>query len=84
MRILIVPAATMAIVAAASLANAADMTGMIKSIDAAKDAITLDNGKVLSLPASTKIASFKVGEKVKVTYTESNNKMDVTAVVPAA
>ena len=84
MRILIVPAAAMALVAALAQASAADMTGMIKSIDAAKDAITLDNGKVLSLPASTKIASFKVGEKVKVTYTESNNKMDVTAVVPAA
>jgi len=81
---LTIPAAATMLVAAASLANAADMTGTIKSIDAAKDAITLDSGKVLSLPASAKIASFKVGEKVKITYTESNNQMDVTAVVPAA
>jgi hypothetical protein len=84
MQKLMLSAVTAAFVTAATVASAADMSGTIKSIDTAKDTITLDNGKVLSLPTSVKIASFKVGEKVKVTYTESHNKMDVSAVVPTA
>jgi Cu/Ag efflux protein CusF len=77
-------AAVAAFVAGTAAASAADMTGTIKSIDAAKDTLTLANGQVLSLPSSAKIADFKVGEKVKVTYTKSGSKMDVSSVTPAA
>ena len=84
MKKLMLTTAAAAFVAVTTVASAADMTGTIKSIDTAKDTITLDNGQVLSLPSSMKVASFKVGEKVKVTYTKSNNKMDVSSVTPAA
>jgi len=84
MQKLILPALTAALVTVATVASAADMTGTIKSLDPGKDTMTLDNGKVLSLPSTVKIAGFKVGEKVKVTYSQSHNKMDVSAVVPAA
>ena len=84
MKTLMLTAATAAFVAVATVASAADMTGTIESIDTAKDTITLDNGQVFSLPSQAKVASYKVGEKVKVTYTKSNNKMDVSSVIPAA
>jgi Cu/Ag efflux protein CusF len=84
MKKLILAAAAAGLITAATAASAADMTGTIKSLDSAKDTITLDNGQVFSLPASIKVAGFKVGEKVKVTYAKMNNKMDVSAVTPAA
>jgi len=83
MQKLMLSVVTAAFVGAATVASAADLTGTIKSMDPAKDTITLDKGQVLWLPKSIKIASFKVGEKVKVTYTESHSKMDVSAVAPA-
>jgi ABC-type proline/glycine betaine transport system substrate-binding protein len=54
--------------AAIAGANAAELSGIIKSIDFAKDAITLANGMTFVLPKSLKPADLTVGERVKVTY----------------
>ena len=55
-----------AFLGAASVAYAADATGAIKSLDTAKDSITLDNGSTYMAPESVKLSDFKVGEKVTV------------------
>ncbi len=67
-----------------SAAYAADATGAIKSLDMTKDMITLDNGSTYMAPKSVKLSDFKVGEKVTVSYTKTGDKMDVTAIKPAA
>ena len=72
-----------ALLGAASVAYAADATGMIKSMDMAKDMITLDNGSTYMAPKSVKLSAFKVGEKVTVSYTKTGDKMDVTSIKPA-
>ena len=66
------------------LAFAADEKGMIKSIDIAKDTMTLDAGATYWAPASVKLSSFKVGQTVDVTYTQASGKMEISAVKPSA
>ena len=78
------PAAAIALLAAISTANAANAVGVIKSIDAAKDMITLDNGSSYAAPSTMKLSDFKVGQKVDVTYSLSNGKMEISALKPAA
>ena len=63
-------------------AYAADATGAIKSLDIAKNMITLDNGSTYSAPKSIKLTNFKVGEKVTVSYTKNGDKMDLTSIKP--
>jgi len=84
MRKLVVPTAAIAVVAATSFAFAADAKGMIKSIDTMKDTMTLDTGATYWAPSSVKLSTFKVGEKVDVTYTQANGKMEISAVKPSA
>jgi hypothetical protein len=72
-----------ALLGAASVAFAADATGTIKSLDMAKDMITLDNGSTYMAPKSVKLSDFRVGEKVTLSYTKSGDKMDVTTIKPA-
>ena len=72
-----------ALLGAASVAYAADMTGTIKSLDTSKDMITLDNGSSYMAPKGTKLSDFKVGEKVTVSYTKAGDKMDATSIKPA-
>ncbi len=73
-----------ALLGAVSVANAADLTGTIKSIDTAAKTITLDNGQTFQLGTGVQASTLKVGEKVKVTYTGSGASMQATAVAPAA
>jgi Cu/Ag efflux protein CusF len=84
MRKLLIPAAATFLIAAASIANAGEAMGVIKSIDAMKDTVTLDNGATYQAPASIKLSGFKVGEKVNVTYSQSAGKMEISALKPAA
>jgi len=84
MQKLVIPAAAVALFVATSFAFAADAKGMIKSIDTTKDTMTLDNGSTYWAPSSVKLSSFKVGQKVDVTYTEANGNMEISAVKPAA
>jgi hypothetical protein len=84
MRKLVLPVAVVALVAAVSVAYAADAVGVIKSIDTAKDMITLDNGSSYWASSAVKLSGFKVGEKVDVTYTATAGKMEMSALKPAA
>ena len=50
MRKLVLPGVAIALLAGMSVASAASAVGVIKSIDAAKDMITLYNGSTISTP----------------------------------
>jgi len=84
MRKILIPAVATALFAVVSIANAADATGVIKSIDTVKDTVTLADGATYSAPASMKLSTYKVGQKVAITYTQSNGKMEVSAMKPAS
>ena len=79
MRKFMFAATAAALLAGFSFANATDVTGTIKSIDLTKGMITLDNGKDFALAPTIKPTDWKVGEKVKVTYDETDGKLTVTA-----
>jgi len=68
----------------AGAAYAADASGAIKSLDVAKDTVTLDNGATYDVAKGVSLTGFKVGEKVKVTYTQSGKMMNASAITPAA
>ncbi|MBV9218408.1 MAG: DUF1344 domain-containing protein, partial [Methylobacteriaceae bacterium] len=50
---------------------------MIKSIDTV-DTVTLDNGSTYWAPSTVKLSGFKVGQKVNITYTQANGKMEIS------
>ena len=83
MRVLLSLLSATAFLGAVYTAHAADATGAIKSIDTAKDMITLDNGSTYMVPKSVKLSDFKVGEKVTVSYSVMGKDMDATAIKPA-
>jgi Cu/Ag efflux protein CusF len=83
MKKVILPTIAAMLFAGASVAFAADATGAIKSIDTAKDTVTLDNGSTYVAPASVKLSNFKVGEKVSVNYSMSKGKMEASSIKPA-
>ena len=84
MRMLFGAVLATALLGAASAAYAANATGKIKSMDAAKNMVTLENGASYMAPQDVKLSNFKVGEKVTVSYTKAGDKMDLTAIKPAA
>jgi Cu/Ag efflux protein CusF len=65
--------AAFAVLAATTMAFAADATGNITKIDAAAKSVTLADGKVYVFPATVDITKLKVGDKVKVTFTTSTD-----------
>lgn len=83
MRKAVTPIAAVALISGMSIAFAADATGVIKTIDTVKDIVTLDNGSTFEAQSSMKLATFKVGEKVTVTYTTVGGKMEASAIKPA-
>jgi ABC-type molybdate transport system substrate-binding protein len=86
MRKLMIAASAAALLATVSIAAAADVTGTIQSVDPSAGTVTLDNGQTFMLTSSLKsqAANWKVGDKVKVTYSGSGAKMNATAVSPAS
>ena len=54
-------------------------TGTIKTLNADKHEVVLDNGKTFEAPA-VDLKPFKVGEKVQVTYDNTGGKMVATKV----
>lgn len=52
----------------ATFAAATDTSGVIKSIDAKAMTVTLADGSTYHLPAGFKLGTFKVGEKVVVSW----------------
>lgn len=84
MKHLIIPATAATLFAFVCSANAATITGTIKSIDAAKDMITLSDGSVYTASPKVKVAQFKVGEKVKVIFEKEKGKLEASGLMPAA
>ena len=68
------------IISSAAFAAAMDANGVIKTIDAKGNSITLADGKTYVLPAGFAISTLKAGEKVAVVYDMKNNKMVATSV----
>ncbi len=61
-------------------ANAAMMSGTVKSVDSSHDAITLSDGSTYTLAEGSEAEDFKPGTKVAVTYTKQNGKNVATSV----
>jgi Cu/Ag efflux protein CusF len=70
---------TFAAFAANSMSN-----GVIKSIDATSQTITLEDGKAYVLPKGFDIKTLKVGEKVAVDWTMTDGKYVAASIKPAA
>jgi hypothetical protein len=71
-----------AILAASTFAAfAADVSGAVKSIDAAKMTVTLDDGKTYTLPAGFDATTLKVGEKLTISVGDDGTT--ITKVTPA-
>ena len=76
----IVSLAVASLAALSSAAGAATtQTGAIKTVNADKHEIVLDNGKTFEAP-TLDLKSFKVGEKVQITYDAKDGKMVATKV----
>jgi Protein of unknown function (DUF1344) len=84
MRRFLIPTIVTMLFAAISVANAAEMVGTIKTIDTAKDMITLQNGASYWAPSKVDLKKLKVGEKVNITYAKIHGKLEISAVNPVA
>ncbi len=69
-----------ALMASVGAAFAAESSGTIKAIDAAKKTVTLQDGMVYELPASVDPANLKVGQAVKITF-ETKDKKNLATMV---
>jgi Cu/Ag efflux protein CusF len=69
---------------AASYASAADITATIKSMDMTTHSVTLDNGIAYNFDSKFDLSKFKVGEKVKLSYTEQNGQYMASGLVAAS
>ena len=82
MRKLILPLFAVAFLASAP-AYADTMNGKIKTLDAKKHMLTLDDGSQFTLDKSVNTKGLKTGEQVTVTFNTKDNKMTATKVEPA-
>lgn len=83
MRKLALPLVIAAALAASSGAYAAapsSVEGVIKAVNVKADTLTLMSGSVFKLHKGLKIAAYKVGEKVKITWTKAGKVYEATAV----
>ena len=76
--------ATSAMAAGMTSSMSEKTTGTIKSIDQAKNELTLQDGKTFDVAKDVNLAKLKTGEKVTITYTKSGKAMDATMAKPAA
>jgi len=83
MRKTLVTAAFAASILSATAFAATTDVGPIKMIDTTKHQLTLTDGKTFVLPANFS-ETFKIGDKVKVTYTMKGGKMMASDVVKAS
>jgi hypothetical protein len=69
MKKLMIAAAAAAVFATFSFsALAEEATGTIESLDSATGLVTLDDGKIFKMPTTIALATFKSGQKVKITF----------------
>jgi Cu/Ag efflux protein CusF len=66
-----------------ALAAALSMSGVIKTIDTAKNDVVLQSGETFALPAKFDLKKIKVGEKVKITYEKQGTKMVASEIAAA-
>ncbi len=85
MRNLFAPIALVAAVAfsGAAFAAATEVTGVIKSIDAKAETVTLEDGKVYHLPKGFKLEAFKAGAKVTLKAETKDGKEEATEMMMA-
>jgi Cu/Ag efflux protein CusF len=84
MRKSLILAASLGTMIISSAAFAAmNASGVIKTIDAKANSITLADGKTYGLPAGFAITTLKTGEKVAVVYDMKNSQMVATSVKAA-
>ena len=65
---------------AASASLASDATGAIKSINSKKRVVTLENDAAYIVDPKVDLSKFKVGQRVKITFSGKN---EASAVDPA-
>ena len=82
MKIISVPVFFAASCALASMAFAANTSanGVVKSVDTAKDSITLVDGNVYTLGEGFEAETFKPGQKVVIVFDTKNGKMMASSV----
>lgn len=66
---------------AAATAYAAETTGTVRSVNTKSDSITLSDGKVYVLPEGIEAESVKVGQRVKVKFSQSKGKNRVSSLI---
>jgi Protein of unknown function (DUF1344) len=81
MRTFLLATTTASALIAATNTYAAEAAGTVRSVNTRSDSITLSDGKVYTLPEGVEAESVKVGEKVKITFTSSHNKNQVSSLV---
>ena len=69
--------------AGSAFAAALSMSGVIKTIDTAKNDVVLQTGETFVLPAKFDLKTIKVGEKVKITYEKQGTKMVASDIAAA-
>jgi hypothetical protein len=79
----IIPVLVGTILAGSAFAAALSMSGVIQTIDTAKNDIVLQSGDTFTLPAKFDVKKIKVGEKVKVSYIKQGDSMVATKIAAA-
>jgi Protein of unknown function (DUF1344) len=65
----IIPLAAALSFIAATAANAADVSGVIKTVNKTQHRVTLDSGKAYEVSATTDLSKYKPGDKVMIQFT---------------
>jgi hypothetical protein len=73
-RRIIVAAALVFAALAPAVAVAADLEGIVQSVDATERTVTLDNGTKLWLSDDVAVDSVKAGAAIKISYEEKDGK----------
>ena len=79
-RRIVVAAALVFAALAPAVAVAADLEGIVQSVDATERTVTLDNGTTLWLSDDVAVDSVKAGAAIKISYEEKDGKPVATSV----
>ncbi len=84
MKKLLASVIALGLIGAATMANAAEMTGRVMTTDEATNTIIMENGTVLELAGGLSVKDLAPGTEVVVTYDEKDGKNLVTDIAPAS
>ncbi|WP_299380656.1 DUF1344 domain-containing protein [uncultured Kiloniella sp.] len=84
MKKLISSVIALGLIASASIASAAEMTGRVMTADPATNTIVLENGTVMELIDGLTVEGLEPGTEVVLTYDEKEGKNLVTNIAPAS